>query len=72
MEEGSFEQAVKDGQELAKPKTVGGGGGKEDILSRIKAQIGKYLEVGKGMEESETRNCSNVVMTAQVFYRENN
>ena len=60
-------------RELAKPKTAGGwGGGKEDILSRIKAQIGKYLEVGKGMEESETRNCSNVVMTAQVFYRENN
>ena len=27
MEEGSFEQAVKDGQELAKPKTVGGGRG---------------------------------------------
>ena len=26
MEEGSFEQAVKDSQELAKPKKVGGGG----------------------------------------------
>ena len=26
MEEGSFEQAVKDSQELAKPKKVGAGG----------------------------------------------
>lgn len=63
MQEGSFEQAVKDGQELAKPKKWGWGE-REDILSRIKAQMGKYLEVGKGMEESETRNHSNVVMTA--------
>lgn len=47
------------------------GGEREDILSRIKAQMGKYLEVGKGMEESETRNHSNVVMTAQAYYKEN-
>ena len=33
--------------------------------------MGKYLEVGKSMEESETRNCSNVVIAAQAYYREN-
>lgn len=70
MQEGSFEQAVKDSQELTKPKKWRWGE-REDILSRIKAQMGKYLEVGKGTEESETRNHSNVVMTAQAYYKEN-
>lgn len=43
-----------------------------DTLSRIKAQMGKYLEARKSMEDAETRNWSNMVMRAQAYYRENN
>ena len=75
MEEGSSEQALKDGRELPrqeKKKKKKKRGEEGDILSRIKAQMGKYLEVKKSMEDAETRNWSKVDMRAQAYYRENN
>lgn len=69
-EKGAFEQALTAHQGLARPRKaarmVGGAHFKQN-----KGTNGERLGGGKGREDSETRDWSDVVIRAQAYYREN-